>query len=200
MTGPWLSIITPTLLRPTLQRTCESVDSQSSSYEHIVIIDIPTPEITPGQWELIQRVRHPRRRWLVCSRRHRDWGHSCRRNAVQAAFGTYLLYLDDDDYLASSTSLSRLAPVHMPWAIFPVEREGNFFFHDPPGRCRTTLSSFIVRRELGMLPEPRLDYTPEQHYQLDADLIEHLTRTQPYQTIALDQCIVIIPKPGLGEP
>lgn len=145
------TLITPTLVRQTLPRLCQSIDSQASSdWEHILTIDRLPETLTDDQHSILFGVMHPQRKILFCDRPHRDFGHGCRSSLVKrkVARGEYVFHLDDDDYLADSGVLTTLEAVTAPWAIFPVLRDGSMFYDPRPGDCRTTISSYIIRTAL----------------------------------------------------
>lgn len=62
------TILTPTLLRPSLLRACESVNSQTcTSWSHIVIVDSEISDDT------IAKIAHPQRTIVRCEQPHNDW-------------------------------------------------------------------------------------------------------------------------------
>lgn len=201
---PRLSIITPTLLRWTLPRMLQSVQQQTNQdYEHLVGVDRPETSLTSWDQHMVRDLLvDPHVRLSYCHTRHGDYGHSCRYRLSREARGDYLLYLDDDDYLADEEVLAKLARVTAPWAIFPVLREGHYFFSRQPVRGSTTLSSFIVRRELGQFPDPLVATDPDRLYQMDADLIERLLETAGPPEVLEVSPLVVIPHPsaGIQEP
>jgi len=111
------SIVTPTLVRSSLIRACQSIDSQiDKSYEHIVIVDLET--LTSDQRRTLAAIEHPQRRILYCGMRHCDYGNTCRRAAIAQAKGDYILMLDDDHY-ADTRVLETLRCVTQSWALYP---------------------------------------------------------------------------------
>lgn len=146
MSGPKFSIITPTIMRVTADRTMASVDAQTSTdYEHIVIIDGSEPlGITSTA-----KMRWPseRRSFLRCVIRHNDCGATCRNIAVHEAKGEYVLYLDDDDYYVPDAieTLARLVDGEA-FGVFPITMGGARWLVLPPGRCRTATCQIYHRR------------------------------------------------------
>ena len=127
------SIITPSLARETLVRTCHSIDTQQNAdWQHIVMIDRPECMLSAAQKARLKEISSPRRQIHLCPQIHRDFGNTCRSNAWDLARGDYLLYLDDDDYYVNDTLgelekalAARPSPV---WGIFPSHSLRSAFF------------------------------------------------------------------------
>ena len=116
---PEITVVTPTLLRASLESTCASLDIQTYPYwEHLVVIDGVPGEIPEEYW-------HPNRYFLKCPYPHRNGGSSCRRMACRRARGRLICYQDDDDIFHDELALERIietfnrspAPI---WAIAPL--------------------------------------------------------------------------------
>lgn len=175
------SILTPTVLRPSLLRACASVDSQTcKDYHHLVIVD---SEISD---DLIAKIAHPQRTVVRCEKPHNNWGHSCCHHAWPLATGEYVLRVDDDNFLADDNVLEDLKVVTGPWAIFPMLRFGGRFFNDPPGIRKTDSGSILVKKELG--PWPDLN-----QYDADGVFVEQLLAKHPYQALPGSRPLVIAP-------
>jgi len=146
MNPPKFSIITPTILRETADRTMASVDAQTSDdYEHIVIVDNHSFPEAPERWQ------HARRFIGYCGFRHNDCGASCRNiAAVHWAQGEYIVYLDDDDYYVPDAieTLARHVGGEN-FGIFPIMMGGARWLQLPPGRCRTASCQIYHRRLIG---------------------------------------------------
>src|ERR1700689_4509495 len=100
------TIITPTILRPSLLRTCASIDSQvCRDFEHIVVVDSEISDDT------IAKIAHPQRTIVRCEKPHNNWGHSCTHHAWSLAKGEYVLRVDDDNFLADPNVLEDLKVV-----------------------------------------------------------------------------------------
>lgn len=142
------SIITPTILRPSLKLACESVNLQTNTdWEHIVMVDCLGD--APAE------IFHPQRRVLYCMRQHKNWGNTCRHMAWYQAKGEYIIYLDDDNYFADTAVLETLQVVKKDWAIFPMLKVmyGGFYFHCPPMRGFTDAGQMIIKREIAQYPD-----------------------------------------------
>ena len=66
------SIITPTIGRDTLLRTCETIDRQTcADWEHLVIFDGPEQEV-----EVFKKIEHPQRKIIFSGNNFGDYGPS----------------------------------------------------------------------------------------------------------------------------
>lgn len=174
---PRLSIITPTLCRPTLARLCESIESQTNGdWEHIVKIDVPIVFDT-GARKLLDSLKHPQRKFYRCGKKHADYGNTCRWNAFDEATGDYIIYLDDDDVLAHDRVFEMLEQVTAPWAIFPIQRCGEFWFHDPPGLYKTGSGMFCYARSTG------IRYPCLEHCEQHVEILEGLKKAHPHDSM-----------------
>src|ERR1700690_3994298 len=129
------TIVTPTLCRQSLLRLCGSLDSQTQpDWEHLVVIDMPRLNMTENQREILASISPKENRsYFFCDRRHNNYGHTCRHLIWEKAKGDYILYIDDDDYLAHDAAVRSLDSVVGTWAVFPVLRHGKLFFNLPRG-------------------------------------------------------------------
>lgn len=143
------TIITPTVLRHSLLRTCESVDQQAcTDWQHLVMVDC---DITDNA--ILKHIAHPHRQIVQCLTAHHNGGNTCRHNAWDRALGEYLFYLDDDNWFTDDNILEDLKIVTTPWALFPILRHGQRFFCDPPSPCYVDTGNVIARREIGLWPD-----------------------------------------------
>ena len=188
-----LSIITPTLVRPTLQRLADSIFSQTNNdWEWLIAVDVPLV-IFPEKKKLIEELaKDPRVHVHRCGVQHRNYGNTCRWNAFEKANGDYIIYLDDDDYLADAEVFRTLQQVTADWAIFPIMRCGHRWFCEPPGMGRTGSGMFLYKKSLG------LRYPDNDHYCADGELAEQL-RAYPYQSLGHERPLMIYPQRGLGK-
>jgi glycosyltransferase involved in cell wall biosynthesis len=146
------SIITPTLARESLLKTCESIDNQNNSdWQHIVMVDVALIAF-PEKKKVIDAVRKdPRRKIVRCGKQHKDFGNTCRYNAYEYCSGDYVLFLDDDDVYADNKVLETLNQVTKPWATFPTLKQG-VYYSSEPGLNRMGSGMFMHRREIGRYP------------------------------------------------
>lgn len=182
---PVFTIITPSLQRDTLYRACASVDSQSLAlWEHLVMLDVA--EVNEAMFHAIY---HPQRRVMQCDYPHRNYGNACRNRAWEMATGDWLLYLDDDNYLANPNVLQRISEALEgrieQWALFPITRHGQRFYRDPPGTCYVDTANMVIRREVGQWPDG-----PE--YTMDGIFCERLKDKYPYAAFPDMEPIVVM--------
>jgi glycosyltransferase involved in cell wall biosynthesis len=171
------SIITPTLVRPTLRRLCDSISAQTvQDWEHIVMVD--TPLVTqPAKRAIIDALpKDPRRRVFRCGTSHKDYGNTCRWNAWEKVRGDYVLYIDDDDWYADDKVLETLNQVTAEWAIFPCTRRGEYYLADPPGIMRTGSNMFMHKRAAGRYP-------CAGHCEEHQSIIAHLNKIHPHDSL-----------------
>lgn len=191
---PLFSLITPTLQRASLVRCCQSLDQQSfQSWEHLIFVDAERVN------DEVDALGNDFQRHILCNNvRYGDFGNTPRRRAWRHATGTYVIYLDDDNYFSSPESLtniaSQLAQASLPpWAIFPILRFGSIFCDPSPGVCHTDSANMVIRWEYAEWPDRR-DYTA------DGILAEQLVREQPGFRVFFD-CppIITVPIQSKGE-
>ncbi|SRR6266496_3014892 len=187
------SILTPTLLRPTLKRLCDSIDSQTcEDYEHIIIIDC---EVTEERKKILASLSpNNRRRVIRCITPHeKDFGNCARREGFDLANGDYILQIDDDDHYADSAVFETLKCVTKPWAIFPVLAFGKRCHRKPPAIGLTGSAMFMYRRDTG------LKFPDNRDYSADGQLVEELKKKYEYQSLDDVRELAIYPKANHGR-
>lgn len=147
------SIITPTLLRNSLIRTCNSIDSQTyTNYEHLVMVDLPNSEIKPNEKIILKKIaKNPRRKITYLNKRYRDFGNTPRNIAGKMATGGYLMYLDDDDFYINNTlhELFQNLRTYRPcpnMVVFRCKRKEVEFTHWPPAICKTVSCQWMHKK------------------------------------------------------
>ncbi len=192
--NPFFTIITPSLQRESLGTTCVTVDCQTfADWQHIIMVDCEE-----FNWELLDGMRDPRRGFAKCEKPHKNGGNTCRHNAWTLAKGNYVLYLDDDNYLADTETLQRIHDVlqsdNLPQvAFFPIFRLGGRFFPEgKPRLCHVDTSNLVVAREIGQWPET-------DAYCSDGIFIEDLVSKYPYSMFGHVAPIVVMPKISFGK-
>lgn len=169
------TVITPTVLRPSLHKACKSLERQDyPNWEHIVMVDMPGSPVPT--W-----LEHPQRKIFVCDQAHRNVGNTCRHDAFPHITGDYVVYLDDDNHY-HKRSLSLLADAIMSakkevnWGIFPMVRMGQIFFNFPPGKNRTDTGQFFHKPVINGVP---IQYLATNDYAADGELVELLKKSGP---------------------
>jgi glycosyltransferase involved in cell wall biosynthesis len=183
----------PTLVRSTLTRAVNSIISQTNKdWELLLCVDTPLIFNKEKTDRLNGLPKDDRIKIYRCGKQHGDYGNHCRHQAHDRAKGDYVLFLDDDDYLADDRILETLEQVTKLWAVFPIMRCGNLWFCDPPGLCKTGNGMYIYRRFLG------LKYPDTSDYTADGALVEQL-KAFPYQSLGHERPLMIYEQRGLGK-
>ncbi|MGH7749065.1 MAG: glycosyltransferase family A protein [Candidatus Dormibacteria bacterium] len=195
------TIITPTLARETLLRTCKSIDEQlDEDWEHLIAVDVPLVVRLEARGVINRVPKDPRRKIFRCGASHKNYGNTCRFNMWQHATGDYVLYLDDDNYLADARALTRLRCVTGEWALFPLLRHGNLFYNDPPTQVDT--ANMLIKREHAQWPNLPGGLTPGQTisrgYMADWVLAERLMKAYQYQALPDLAPVVVMEKTNRG--
>lgn len=188
------SIITPTLQRESLVGCCQSINYQTfQNWEHILFVDGEKPD-----WELIESCKIPSKRMFYHSAiRHNDYGNTPRHEAWKVATGDYVLYLDDDNYLADDDVLGDIAKNLQDsngpdFAVFPILRHGQIFFTNLPRSCHIDTANLVIKREFAQWPKIP-DYTA------DGIFAESLVRNHSFVAFADSRPIVIMEKSNEGK-
>lgn len=199
------SIITPTLARPTLRRLCDSIDAQTAanSWEHLIAVDMPLV-FDKVRASIIESIpKDPRRRIFRCGKNHNNYGNTCRWKMWEYATGDYILYADDDNYLADPLALERLDSITADWALFPMLRHGERFFHDPPTFSKLDTGNLLIKREHGRWPDIPGGLTPGRTislgYSADWSLAERLMQSHAYQALPDLQPVVVMDETNWGK-
>jgi len=135
--GPTLSIIIPTIGRPALTRTLESIRGQDmvDGDEVLVVQDGPSDLAT---WAVVKASGLPGR-YLATGKRANDVGAAPRNFGIAHADGEYLAFMDDDDvYRPGAFDAIRAAAVRHP-------RRPLMFRMERPGWARTIWQDQAVR-------------------------------------------------------
>lgn len=187
------TLLTPTLVRPTLKRLCDSIDSQTcTDYEHIVIIDCVVDKEKQAILDGI--ALSPNRKFVQCDKVHdKDYGNTARRQGFDIAMGDYILQIDDDDYYADAEVFETLKCVTKPWAVFPVLAFGKRCHRKPPAIGLTGSAMFMYRRDTG------LKFPDNKDYSADGQLVEELKKRFEYQSLDDVRELAIYPKANHGR-
>lgn len=181
------TIITPTVQRESLLKTCESVTNQTcTEWQHIVMVDCEVG------LPILSAITHPQRLIVKCPKAHHNGGNTCRHTAWELAQGEYVYYLDDDNFLADERVLEDLKIVTTPWSLFPILRHGFRFFYDPPQPCYVDTGNVIARRDIGRWPDI-------EAYCSDGVWVEGL-KQYPYQAFPDFRPIMVMPTTNFARP
>ena len=199
------SIITPTLARESLVRTCESIDTQTDGdWEHLIAVDVPLI-VRPDARALIDSLpKDSRRKIFRCGQAHRNFGNACRAAMWEKAQGDYVYFLDDDNILADSDVLSRLRVVTGEWALVPIWRAGVKFFQDPPAFARVDTANLVIRTQHARWPnipnDRPLETGMNPAYPADWKLAERLLQQKiPYQAFPEMRPVAVMEKANWGK-
>ncbi len=188
----FFTIVTPTVMRPSLAQACSSIDEQSFlSWQHLVMIDS-----TDIDDELMFSLAHPKRQFIQCDKPHRNTGNTCRHNAWDHASGTWHIFLDDDNFLNGPRVLEEIAEVlrgqerAIQWALFPIQRHGSRFYFDPPEPCYFDTGNAVVHNDFAQWPD-----IPD--YASDAVWLQQF-KSLPYLAFPNFQPIMVMPGTSFG--
>ena len=172
------TIITPTIGRESLLKTCESVDAQTfTDYQHLVCYDGPKCDL-----EILKKVVRPGRKILFTGMpRLNDYGHSLRYLAWDVA-DKYLMYLDDDDYYDPECLeiLVKMMDPNVDFIFFPVMWHGNPCMFEPP-RTGYTVSCQYCHKKVGADGSP-IRFRPGG-FGTDGHWLDDMLHTNSYQVI-----------------
>jgi hypothetical protein len=206
------SIITPSILRNSVVRTCQSINNQSyKNWEHILMIDIPQNKLSVTQGEILNSLNHDNRKIVFCKKSHNNFGNTCRYNAYRYVTGDLIGYLDDDDYFDEqafeliSEQLKKIDKI--PDAIvYPANRFGQKFFNIPPGCCMTVTGQYMHKPEIQinsfLTKEVRWVKPPDNDkgYFHDGYFIESLKEFTEFTPLEIDKNLVHIERSNHGNP
>lgn len=203
---PLFTIVTPTLLRPTLRRTCESIDSQTfTDYEHVVVYDGDLSSVNYEQQMIVNDIRKNEKRKVLCTgKRIRDFGNTPRNLGCKESSGDLIMYLDDDDYHVNDTMQRLHDWMHLgdvsrvpDLGVFMCRRFQNLFLMWPPGICRTTSCQWFHKRAIN--GETIHWPTHENSYVSDGMFLESvIAKTTPVR-IDTDVPLVIVDVASVGQ-
>jgi glycosyltransferase involved in cell wall biosynthesis len=182
------SIITPTIGRTSLFKTCLTINEQTcTDWEHLVIYDGPKQDLP-----IFKQIAHPQRKILYTGQTYNDYGHSVRHYAWDHTTYDNLMYIDDDDYY-HPTCLATLQPfltTEIEFIFFPALRMNRRFMHEPPALSRT-VSCQYVHRKYDPNHEP-IRFPPGPHGE-DGRWIEKMCAKYRRMTIHSSEPLVFVP-------
>jgi glycosyltransferase involved in cell wall biosynthesis len=176
MTGPLVSVVTPTWGRPELllERCIPSVMAQTyQPLEHLVVIDGHDIDLRSRRMMLgYSLILGTSRRLVECGRNHGGVGHAARAAGAFLAAGEWICYLDDDNaYL----------PNHVEAMVAEAQRTGaelvTTAWQTPDG-------------DVGGWPPPGTNHTDSSSMLHRADLLTRVSAWQPADGYAADGALV----------
>lgn len=201
-----ISILTPTILRSTLIRTCESISKQKNCvFEHIVIIDKPELEMSDAEKSMIKLLHFDNgtseRKFYNCDRRHNDVGNTCKHNAFKYITGDYVLSLDDDDYYLHDNDLfnisRELIKCKKPdWAVFPILRFSQRFFNLPPRKDRTCSNQYIYKR---YIKGRAMQFPNTPDYNTDGQFLDQIRGWYPNYAVLMIPEVASVDQQSMGK-
>jgi glycosyltransferase involved in cell wall biosynthesis len=186
------SIITPTIGRDTLLKTCETIDQQTCpDWEHLVIFDGPEQEV-----EVFKKIEHPQRKIIFSGHNFRDFGHTLKFLAYDLTKYDHIMYIDDDDYyhLECLETIKQNIDPEIEFFFFPALWCGRLFMELPPRR-NFTLSCQYVHRKKDRFGSP-IRFPPGGpldgfDYEQDSWWIGEMAKKYPYQVLDTQGCPLV---------
>ena len=181
------SIITPTIGRDALLRTCETIDRQTcADWEHLVIFDGPEQEV-----EVFKKIEHPQRKIIFSGYNFGDYGHSIRYFSYDLTQYDHMMYIDDDDYyhLECLETIQRVIDPEVEFIFFPALWCGGLLMMLPPSH-NCTVSCQYVHRKKDRLGYP-IRFPPGGHG-TDSWWIGEMVKQYPYQVIEMNWPLVYV--------
>lgn len=153
-----LSIIVPTIGRPSLYTTLLSILPQLDSDDHVLVVgDGSLP-----QANAITSSFPPQFRYMESAGPANDWGATPRNFALDRATGTHLAFMDDDDvFLPGAFHEFRKAAAEDPMRphIFRMIREEHTIWTDPVVRgANVSTQMFLIPNILGKVGRWTTEY------------------------------------------
>lgn len=147
------TVITPTLGRQSLEKTCASIDIQTADIEHILMYDGFSTDTR--FIELKKKYEAAHRKIYATEKQCNDYGHTPRNMAWEYATGDYITYQDDDDYYADNAFVmldvliatrEKMLGKYPTFVVFPALRMGVKFFYSPASHGRTVSTQYLHKR------------------------------------------------------
>jgi glycosyltransferase involved in cell wall biosynthesis len=159
-----LSIVVPTLGRPTLERTLDSIAPQLGSDDEVVVVADGAGDAAAVRLA-VERLDDPRCSFELCSESAPGIGCAPRRCGIARACGTQLAFMDDDDvYEPGALELMRSAACARP-VIFRMDASavGHGILWQEPVLSYANVSTvmFLVPNEPARLGEWAPHFGPD---------------------------------------
>jgi glycosyltransferase involved in cell wall biosynthesis len=145
MPAPGISIVIPTLGRPSLKHTLDSLTSQISSEDEVIVVHEPADAVTPDickAYPFSLRVISDATPGLA------RWGYKARRFGMQLAGRSWIHVIGDDDvYLPNALQAVRGSLTEPIPVMFRMQRRAVFndvLWSNPELRCGNVAGEMIV--------------------------------------------------------
>lgn len=192
------TIITPTIGRDTLLRTCESVNKQTcEEWEHLVVFDGPETNL-----EIFSKIEHPQRRIIFSGTKFGNYGHPLKFFAYDLASNDYLMYIDDDDWYnrICLELIKKSIDPDCPFIFFYALWRGNMLLHIPPKRKATLSCQYCHRKLDGQGNQIRFPpWLSGGGYAQDGQWIESMAKAYSYIVIEDEIPLVFVDQVNRGQ-
>jgi hypothetical protein len=182
--SPSLSIVIPTISRPTLDDTLKSIASQKMGGRDEVIVVVDGDDVSFAS----ERLARHRLRGTVAStgRRSNDWGAAARMLGQSLATGDVTLFMDDDDCYSPGafTAVRYHATRHPGKALLfrMTRKDGSVVWSDPQVRQGNVSTQCVA------VPRSAPTCRWGGRYEGDFDFISQLSQVVPIEFIAESIC------------
>lgn len=195
-----LSVITPTIGRDSLYKTCLSVDNLQIVYpaaevEHIIIVDDPhiQPLVPAKTYRTVYNLAN----------KSNNYGNTPKHIGWEHATGDFMMYLDDDDYFIFRgnniqdlyKNMEDSKTKGLLWGTFPAMRMGEYWNNQPPMPGRTMSNQFYHAKY--DKDEKPIRFPNEEGYAKDGEFIDGLQESYAFN-ILYGEPIVEVPQIGQG--
>lgn len=201
----------PTSLRRAVESVLEQPGIIAGEVEVVIVDDASQSSSFQRYWNELERgVGNSSMRLILYRHEKGSGGASAGRNdIIAAASGKYVLFLDDDNFLAPgalSELVDYLRSSEMEWVSVRRSRGGRSHMRTPPTRHegisrRLALWTFLVcgAFETDMLRRNRIFFDPEVHLGEDAEFILQVVTTGERFAALSDRDYFIEADPQPGE-
>lgn len=182
----FITVITPTILRPELKLLCDYIDNANrelGNIQHLVMVDKEI--LTEEDEQLLSSIRNKDREinMVFKEKSYNDYGNLARVTAYPFIKGKYVINIDDDDIPINDlfNKFCELLIIHNErhsLIIFPALRGGVRFFNIPAGKCKTVSCQYFYKP---IINKKEMKWLSGNNYDLDGDFLEMIMgETTPF--------------------
>lgn len=164
-----LSVITPTIGRPSLERTLNSIVPQLVPPDEVLVVADGERELARQICEKFKHVRY------IETEYKRQWGNPQRDAGISAARTTHLAFCDDDDiFFPWAVEIIKGVASSYPHALLIFKSEANgyavphkYLWHDPMIRKGNIMSCSLVvpvRSDLPLWSQSQDVYAADHYF------------------------------------